>query len=230
MIAKDRFDSLIKQNLVSEIRNDSFGYTLSKRYNNYFTRESFADFVNEIKSDRYHWIFASYDVGKGSELKEQSGRYVKCHEIFDAHHVVMKIKYWDHLFGTDNAFGFPFAPKSDDKKFEISLDTFGILKASTMFDIKQFLCHLIGIASQKDTSEPAKLLYLFFKPKLESVSEQQEIDKVFCELQSEITTIFNSSPIQNFIKKNNITLTALAEYAKTTEKLSRENVVTLFPT
>lgn len=293
-MTKDRFDSLIKKNLAAVMEDNSFGYTLSKKYENYFSQEAFAAFIDEMKSERYHRSFCSYDAGKGSELKEQTGRYgktppkmasvasssrfcylalrdgadglggsgvvefehecrikgiagtapqldafipneniyveVKCHEIFDAHHIVMKVKYWEQLFGLNNAFDLPNIPKVQDETFEIGLETFNVSKPSTMFDIKQFLCHLMGIASKKEADKPAKLVYLFFKPRLDSADEQREIDEVFCELQNEIMTIFNSPPIRNFTVKNNIQLTAVAEYAKIMERLSSQNMITLFPT
>lgn len=293
-MTKDEFDSLIRKNLVAATGDKCFGYMLAKKYDNYFSQEAFAAFVEEMKSDPYHRFFISYDAGKGSELKEQTGRYgktppkmasvasssrfcylalrdgadglggsgdvefehecrirgidgtapqldafipeenifveVKCHEIFDAHRVVMKSKYWDLLFGVDNAFGLPYIPKVQDEKFEIGLETFNLSKSSTMFDIKQFLCHLMGIASQKETDTPAKLVYLFFKPKLDSADEQRAIDEVFCALQNEIHTIFNSPPIRTFVGKNNIQLRAVAEYAKIMEKLDSHNTIVLFPT
>ena len=291
-MTKNEFDSLIRKNLADVIGENNFGYMLSKKYENYFSQEAFAAFIEEMKSDRYHSAFCSYSTGKGSELREQTGRYgitppkmasvasssrfcylalrdgatglggsgivafehecriqgidgtapqldafipnenmyveAKCHEIFDAHRIVMKNKYWDKLFGIDNAFHLPNSPKVQAEAFEIGLETFRISKSGTMFDIKQFLCHLMGIASQKEEEKPAKLVYLFFKPKLDSSEEKNEIDKVFSELQNEIAAIFNSPPIRSFTEKNNIQLTAAAEYAKIMESLSSQNMITLF--
>ncbi|MDD6033657.1 MAG: hypothetical protein PUC47_09290 [Oscillospiraceae bacterium] len=291
-MTKEEFDGLIKKNLVAVLGDACFGYVLAKKYPNYFSREAFAIFIDEMKSG-YHRAFCSYDAGKGSELKEQTGRYgktppkmasvasssrfcylalrdgadglggsgevefehecrikgidgiapqldafipnesiyveVKCHEIFDAHHVVMKIKYWDLLFGVDNAFGLPNLPKVQDETFTIGHETFNLSKASTMFDIKQFLCHLLGIASRKEADKPAKLVYLFFKPRLDTADEQRAMDEVFCELQHEIRAIFASPPIRRFTEKNNIQLTAVAEYASIMERLSPHNRMMLFP-
>lgn len=44
----------------------------------------------------------------------------------------------------------------------IPLSVFGINKSSSMFNLKQFLCHLSGIESQAGDSKI--LAYLFFKP------------------------------------------------------------------
>jgi len=154
---------------------------------------------------------------------------VKCHEIFDSHQVILKSKYWDHIFGTDNAFGFTPAKKNTEEKFQIELSEFGLTKKSSMFDIKQFLCHLMGIASRKDISKRAKLIYLFFKPKMKEPEEQEEIDEVFHELQKELSCIFKSKPIQNFVSQYNIQLAAMAEYAPVMEPLTSTNQIELFP-
>ena len=151
----------------------------------------------------------------------------KCHEIFDPHTVVLKDKYWHLIYGTDNAFGFSEIEKPATETFEIPLSIFGIEKTHSMFDIKQLLCHLLGIASQKQNTESATLLYLFFKPKANSVEKENEINTVFDALQDEIVKIFNSVPIQNFIHNKNIQLKALAEYAQIMEPLNANNILEL---
>lgn len=45
---------------------------------------------------------------------------------------------------------FSYAKCPDIDEFKIELCNFGIAKTKIRFDIKQFLCHLWGIASQKD--------------------------------------------------------------------------------
>lgn len=59
-------------------------------------------------------------------------------------------------------------------------------------------------------------------------SEQRQIDAVFEEIKDEIKNIFSSKPIQDFISKNNIKLSAIAEYSKVMELLSKENTIVLF--
>ncbi|WP_419516732.1 hypothetical protein [Megamonas funiformis] len=54
------------------------------------------------------------------------------------------------------------------------------------------------------------------------------MEKVFEELQAEIKNIFSSKPIQIFISNNNIELSAIAEYAKVMEPLSKDNTIILF--
>lgn len=152
---------------------------------------------------------------------------VKCHEIFDAHKIVMRKQYWEKLFGKENDFNFPekqWGEREGDKEkeFEIPLSVFGLSKKSSMFDVKQFLCHLLGVASQNRGRE-ACLTYLFFKPMTNKKTDQANIDEVFAELKKEIKTIFTSLPIKNFIEKNNIKLSAVCEYSQVMEPLTKEN-------
>ena len=146
---------------------------------------------------------------------------VKCHEIFDSHKVLMKEKYWDHIYGVKNDFGFPVLDKTKSDHFEIPLSVFNIENKSSRFDIKQFLCHLMGIASQSQNK--AMLVYLFFKPKTDHVNQAEEIEKVFAELSEEIKNIFDSTPIRRFCEKNDITLMAVYEEAYTIEPLTEKN-------
>lgn len=150
---------------------------------------------------------------------------VKCHEIFDPHRIVMKEKYHDLVYGADNSFGFSPCPRPDTDSFEIPLSAFGIKKDTSMFDIKQLLCHLLGIASQNQ--EPAALVYLFFKPETQNPAVQYEIDQLFDLLRIEIHSIFNSAPIAQFCRSHHITLRAVAEKASVMEPLRHENLMIL---
>ena len=94
-----------------------------------------------------------------------------------------------------------------------------------MFDIKQLLCHLMGIASQ--TEQPATLVYLFFIPRTTDPAKQNAVDAVFNALREEIRCIFNSAPIHHFCTTNQITLRAVAENAPIMEPLSHKNLVSL---
>lgn len=153
---------------------------------------------------------------------------VKCHEIFGNHKNILSKSYWKLLYGEENDFGFSYAECPETAKFQFNMSDFGIEKRKVRFDIKQLLCHLLGIASQKDKDVPAKLVYLFFKPKMNLESEQIQIDEVFEELKDEIRNIFSSKPIHNFTSKNNIKLSAIAEYSTVMEPLSKENTIILF--
>ena len=287
---KTEFDDIIKQNLIKRYGEDKFGYCLSKNYENYYSKNEFETFLTEMK-EKFPSAFSQYDFGKGSELKEQKGRYgfyppkmasvasssrfcyislrnggkaigadetaqfevgltirdidgippqldacflkknifveAKCHEIFDNHKVVLKEKYWEQVYGADNEFGFPTQHKTREKEFEIPLNKFGIKKSNSMFDIKQLLCHLMGIASQKAPEASATLLYLFFMPKTDDIETSEKIKIVFDELKNEIENIFSSEPIKCFTEKNKISLTVAAEYAEVMEELTNKNIIYL---
>ena len=92
-----------------------------------------------------------------------------------------------------------------------------------MFDVKQLLCHLLGIAANNST--PSELVYLFFMP--ESTQHQSEIRSLFAELSDEISAIFNSKPIRTFCEKNNIRLRAIVEYAQCMDTLTSQNTHSL---
>lgn len=153
---------------------------------------------------------------------------VKCHEIFDSHKVVLKNKYYG-LLDKSSAFELSEAKAVNDESFEIPLSFFGISKKSTRFDIKQLICHLLGIASESN-GKPATLVYLFFKPKASTESQQKEIEEVFDELTIEINTLFGNqnSPIKKFAEQNKITLKAVAQYAEVMSPLTSKNLITLY--
>lgn len=152
---------------------------------------------------------------------------VKCHEIFDSHKIKMSKQYWKYLRSEGNCFGLP--TKEEGQEISIELSEFGLKKETSMFDIKQLLCHLLGIQSKNKDDKPATLVYLFFKPKVESLETKKQIDEIFNHLTVEIETIFNSAPIQRFTANKNIHLKAIAEYSEVFESLNKNNVITLYP-
>lgn len=159
----------------------------------------------------------------------------KCQEIFDNHKHEMRIPYWDCIYGNINRIGFNLKttePKPVDtgkNHFDIPMGMLG-LNDIKRFDFKQFLCHLLGIASQnKKENKAATLCYMFFKPLSNDPEIQSSIDDIFEQLKTEIQAVFNNGYIQAFCKNNNITLTAIAEEAKTMESLTASNKIILFP-
>lgn len=153
---------------------------------------------------------------------------VKCHEIFDSHQIIMKEKYLSLLCAEGNDFGIDTTFDVQNGQFRVPLELFDIEKTSSMFDVKQFLCHLMGIASSKDNTKTATLAYLFFKPKTNDDNEKREIEELFDALKSEIEKLFCSTPIQNFIKKNNIVLRAIAQNSYVMEELTSQNTKVLW--
>lgn len=196
-------------------------------------RDGYKQLFNNVDIEFEHGCNIKGICGTGAQLdayisKDNIYFEVKCHEIFDKHKIVMRKQYWDMLYGQENDFGLPYAKIPDVDKFEVEMSIFNIFKEKSMFDIKQFLCHLLGIASQKNRETEVKLVYLFFKPKMDSSKEREKVEEVFDRLKDEINNVFFSNPIQNFTKKNNIKLSALVEYAKVMEPLKKENTISLF--
>lgn len=152
----------------------------------------------------------------------------KCHEIFDRHSMSMKKAYWDLVLGNKNDFGFEKKGNCLDDEFQIPYSEFGANK-DTMFDLKQFLCHLLGVSKSKESEKaPAKLVYLFFKPACKNEKTQKQIDDVFDKLSKEVKSIFDSTPIQRFILKHNIKLEAVAECSEIMRDLTYENKIVLY--
>ncbi len=151
---------------------------------------------------------------------------VKCHEIFDKHKVRLKAAYSKNICGTESAFGLPAdLCKSTDKEFSIPLYNFKIKSENSMVDIKQLMCHLMGIADQKekDRKETATLAYLFFKPVV-SGENADFVDDTFCRLLQEIECVFHSQPIRNFCRNKKINLQVVIQESVVMEKLTDKNI------
>ena len=143
---------------------------------------------------------------------------VKCHEIFDTHTDKMSGQYRKHLkseFQID-------VDIEDESEVTLNFKDFGVEKEKPRFDIKQLLCHLLGIKNDKG-KEPATLMYLFFKPIAEKEQDNDLIDEVFAELEAEMERIFNSKPIKTFAEENNIKLMAVIENEKVMKSLNEAN-------
>ena len=149
---------------------------------------------------------------------------VKCHEIFDSHKPMFKAKYWP-LFKENPSFCAVANKRDiDEECFQLPLNIFDITKESTRFDIKQFICHLFGIAKQNN-GKKSKLVYLFFKPTSNDAQTSKQIDEVFYELISEIKLIFGCKIISDFCKNNNIELMAIAQQSQIMDKLTDNNTI-----
>lgn len=147
----------------------------------------------------------------------------KCHEIFDVHKIEFKNKYWN-IFEADNSFKKAIVGVEKGKeKFVLARTVFGLSDKQTRFDVKQFICHLLGIA-QQSKGKNAKLVYLFFKPLAKEEAISKEIDLIFAELKEEIKAIFSCSIIREFCEENQIELEAIAEESSVMEKLNKMNV------
>lgn len=202
-------------------------------------KENGIEFEKECKIDGICGMAPQLDayIAKGNIYIE-----AKCHEIFTPHSIIMSVAYKNMLcenFGLqDKDLGKttvnrkrknPKYKKGDNPTVEeyikvpvemlkIKPELFKVNKEETMFDIKQFLCHLSGIASSKKGR--AKLVYMFFRPLCEDENEQRKIDEVFRELKDEIETVFHENRIKNFCKRHGIDLCAVVQSARVMEALA----------
>ncbi len=153
---------------------------------------------------------------------------VKCHEIFDHHTPTFKNKYWKY-FKADSVFNRAAIEGEQDKEtFDVPLSMFGLSDEinGTMLDIKQMVCHLLGIARQ-NKGKKAKLVYLFFKPECEEFADREFVNDVFELLKDEINVVFKSGLIPEFCAANNIKLEAIAEESAFMCKLEKSNIINL---
>ena len=150
----------------------------------------------------------------------------KCHEIFDSHKAEFKNKYWEY-FKNDKSFRRVLSEEDKNKEvFQIPFKFFDVSKEITHFDIKQFVCHLLGIAKQNEGKQ-SKLVYMFYKPCSDCFETSQQIDEIFDELKVEIKAIFGCNLIEEFCKENNIELAAIAAESKVMGKLDAANIINL---
>ena len=163
---------------------------------------------------------------------DESNTYfeVKCHEIFDEHKIEFREAYFDILTGQNSPFGFSAddIELRNEGSFTFSPAIFGVTASFPMLDIKQLVCHLLGIRSQNKNGQQAKLIYLFFYPISDDEKVSDEIKKLFDDLENEINAVFNSSPIKKFCNDNNIVLEAYAEKSTVMTALNSSNVIKLY--
>lgn len=137
---------------------------------------------------------------------ESKGIYYecKCHEFFDKHQKLRK-SYQNRL---SECFGIHGQIK--DEKIELSLQNFGIdgYKSSgnsiyeLHFDMKQLICHLLGL----EKNGGGKLQYILFTPSEKLIKENVWCLDLYEKLHEEIQIIWNSPVIKGMINKADITL------------------------
>ena len=152
---------------------------------------------------------------------------VKCHEIFDEPER-FRPSYKEFFKTKNKDFGFKDINFYDpNPKGELLIDLYdGKRIEIPRFNVKQFICHLMGIADNKKDDTPATLIYLFFKPKNEKY--QMAIDNVFEELKSSIRLAFENDHIKGFCIKHRINLKAIAEYDIIMRELTKDNIEILY--
>ncbi len=157
---------------------------------------------------------------------------VKCHEIFDTNeHKRIKLK-WKYLqaepfkrlplnFGTlskqsvtENGRSIDYI--SVDENFLFAND-FGFKLSTTHFDLKQFICHLMGIVSygSKNTDQKIHFYYLFYKNEdcFDFVGDEiyANLEEEICEIFGKFSTLF---PEIDFGICYNNTFDTLKSFAK----------------
>ncbi|MBR5032439.1 MAG: hypothetical protein IKX70_02065 [Treponema sp.] len=129
----------------------------------------------------------------------------KCHEIFDNHDTVnnhLRLAYKRNL---QKYFGINYQEKNENY-CKLTLKDFGIENDESIyklhFDMKQFLCHLFGIANNGGGT----LQYIFFTPKKELIKSNQFCKDIYKALKEEIESIWRSESIRKMCQDNNIKL------------------------
>ena len=137
----------------------------------------------------------------------------KCHEICNKSHNKLKIKYIDklkELFGIDD-----FEPIKDENEeyIELSLKDLDCKYGSKEWlynsiynlhlDVKQLICHLIGMQNEhKNDKREYKLQYIFFKPSEKEIKKNNEIEILYKTLSKEWDMIINSKAFNYFLENN----------------------------
>lgn len=129
----------------------------------------------------------------------------KCHEIFDNHNTKKNHLRLSYKKLIKECFNISY-PDNNDEYLMLKLSDFGIQKDTSIyyleFDMKQFLCHLMGLANNGG----GKLQYVFFTPSVKEIELNALCKEVYSTLHNEIDEIWNCSVIKNMCNKYNITL------------------------
>ena len=126
----------------------------------------------------------------------------KCHEIFDKHDNYLRAAYKANLekyLGLNKI-------NIEGNIINLSLKELEINDNSSIyswhFDVKQFLCHLFGIAKKGG----GNLQYIFFTPSHELINKNSWCTDFYNKLDEEINNLWNSPKIQIMLKNCNIEL------------------------
>ena len=123
---------------------------------------------------------------------------VKCHEIFDeSSHSIIKLssqyinnslfkEILEHYKINTADRACEFDSEGNCVKLQLTRNHFNVLSKTTRFDLKQFLCHLMGIVSNTSLDENKQFIYLFYK------NTNVEFYSVYAELEEEIELIKTS--------------------------------------
>lgn len=146
----------------------------------------------------------------------------KCHELFDS----LKLRWREAYFKKDGVFfgngqnSFNIDPKylvldgntnnpliiiekesgKEYINYQLKKEIFNIEEKEDLYlDIKQFVCHLLGIAN--DGNKKRELIYLYFKP-----AKLEGFECEYCKLEKQFRSFCECKIIESFCKKNNISI------------------------
>ena len=126
----------------------------------------------------------------------------KCHEMFGVHPLRLSKKYFASPLGLIVK-DIPKEYLREDKgMIEINPLAFGV--SDTLFDIKQLLTHLMGIACHNPHKESVLIYYYSFP--LEEDIRDERIVSIINKTKLDAITIFNSPIIQKYCQRNHISL------------------------
>lgn len=123
---------------------------------------------------------------------------VKCHEIFDEYeHASIKLstQYRNNAIFKEIINQYAIDLSTRERSYEkdgkrnyylLNRNMFKVFTKTSHFDLKQFLCHLMGIISNKEIDSEVEFNYLFYK------NDNNQFDKVYAELENELSVIKKS--------------------------------------
>lgn len=125
---------------------------------------------------------------------------VKCHEIFDEYehaNIKLSIQYKNNPIFIEIINQFEIDLSTRERSYEkkgklhyyylLNRNMFKVFSKTSHFDLKQFICHLMGIISAKEKSDSmVEFNYLFYK------NYDHQYDEVYAELEKELSAIKQS--------------------------------------
>lgn len=169
---------------------------------------------------------------------ENNGVYfeAKCHELFDSHQLRWKKKYFEDgvFFGAEkkglgltkkdcilDAEGMlkEFSGRDENIFHELKRGVFDLdEKEKIYFDIKQFVCHLLGIANDGLTER--ELVYIYFKP-----DNLKGFESEYAYLEKQFKQVAQSKIISDYCNKHMISLKLVYSVADKMEDPPKFKVV-----
>ncbi len=124
---------------------------------------------------------------------------VKCHEIFDEYehaNIKLSTQYRNNAIFKEIIKHYAIDLSTRERSYVkdgkthnyyiLNRNMFDIMTKTSRFDLKQFLCHLMGIISNKEITSEVEFNYLFYK------NDNNQFKKVYAELENELSVIRNS--------------------------------------